>query len=278
MGKFDGILICTDLDGTLLRNDKSVSDENREAIEYFQREGGIFTFVTGRMPFYSAEAYRLARPNAPFGCINGGGVYDFEAKRYIWKQGIDDCVVELMRAVDTSFPNVGIVASTFENTYFCKENGATKSFRARTRLPELFGDYREVREPMAKVIFATDCEAELMQVASLLRTHPLAEHFNFLRSERTFYEVLPCGIDKGVAITHLAEHLGIALARTVALGDYDNDIAMFRAAGLGIAVANSCQAALDAADFVTVSNEEHAVARVIYDLEAGKYPQVKGVE
>lgn len=271
MGIFDGILICTDLDGTLLRNDKSVSVENRNAIEYFQREGGIFTFVTGRMPFYSAEAYRLARPNSPFGCINGGGVYDFEAGRYIWRQGIDARVVELMRAVDAALPDVGIVASTFEHTYFCKENSATVSFRARTRLPELICDYREIREPMAKVIFATDCEEELMQVASLLRAHPLAEHFNFLRSERTFFEVLPSGVDKGVAITHLAEHLGISLKRTVALGDYDNDIAMFRAAGLGIAVANSCQAAIDAADAVTVSNEEHAVARVIYDLADGKY-------
>ena len=40
MGKFDGILICTDLDGTLYRNDKTVSDENREAIKYFKSEGG----------------------------------------------------------------------------------------------------------------------------------------------------------------------------------------------------------------------------------------------
>ena len=50
MGKFDGILICTDLDGTLYRNDKTVSKENREAIEYFKNEGGYFTFITGRMP------------------------------------------------------------------------------------------------------------------------------------------------------------------------------------------------------------------------------------
>lgn len=271
MGKFDGVLICTDLDGTLLRNDKSVSPQNREAIEYFQREGGIFTFVTGRMPFYSADIYRLVRPNAPFGCINGGGVYDFEAGSYIWRQGIDDGVTELIASIDACLPHVGIVASTFENTYFCKENDATKSFRARTHLPNLVCGYREIREPLAKVIFATDIEEELLQVETLLRTHPLAEHFNFLRSERTFFEVLPSGIDKGVAITHLAEHLGISLERTVALGDYDNDIAMLRAAGLGIAVSNACKAALDAADFVTVSNEEHAVAQLIHDLEVGKY-------
>ena len=50
MGKFSGILLCTDLDGTLYRNDKTVSDENLDAIEYFKNKGGLFTFITGRVP------------------------------------------------------------------------------------------------------------------------------------------------------------------------------------------------------------------------------------
>ena len=69
----DGILICTDLDGTLLRNDKSISRENSEAIEYFKGEGGYFTFITGRMPYTSRRLYDMVKPNAPIGCINGGG-------------------------------------------------------------------------------------------------------------------------------------------------------------------------------------------------------------
>lgn len=76
MGKFDGTLFCTDLDGTLLNSKKDISRENREAIEYFKSEGGLFTFVTGRMPYTSMEMYEMVRPNAPFGCINGGGIYD----------------------------------------------------------------------------------------------------------------------------------------------------------------------------------------------------------
>lgn len=59
--------------------------------------------------------------------------------------------------------------------------------------------------------------------------------------------------------------------KTVAIGDYNNDISMFKAAKVGIAVANACEEAKAAADFVTVSNEESAIARVIYDLENGKY-------
>ena len=77
MGKFDGFLICTDLDGTLLRNDKTISPENLQAIAYFKQEGGFFTFVTGRMPFFVSHVYDRIKPNAPIGCINGGGLYDY---------------------------------------------------------------------------------------------------------------------------------------------------------------------------------------------------------
>ena len=60
----------------------------------------------------------------------------------------------------------------------------------------------------------------------------------------------------------------IDISRTIAIGDYDNDVAMLRAAGCGIAVANASQSALEAVDRVTVSNEEDAIARVIQDLDA----------
>ena len=94
MGKFDGILICTDLDGTLIGRGGKISEENIEAIEYFKSEGGYFTFVTGRMPFIVGHIYNAVKPNAPIGCINGGGLYDFEKKEYIWAQMLADGVIE----------------------------------------------------------------------------------------------------------------------------------------------------------------------------------------
>ena len=60
------------------------------------------------------------------------------------------------------------------------------------------------------------------------------------------------------------------MEKTVAVGDYNNDISMLKAARLGIAVANACPEAKAAADAVTVSNEEHAIAKIISDIEQGK--------
>ena len=69
----------------------------------------------------------------------------------------------------------------------------------------------------------------------------------------------------------LCRHLNLDPHKTIALGDYNNDISMFQEAEVGIAVSNACPEALEAADYVTVSNDEHAIAQVIRDLEAGKF-------
>lgn len=271
MGKFDGMLICTDLDGTLLRKDKTISCENLDAIDYFKREGGYFTFVTGRMPFYVSYVLDTIKPNVPFGCVNGGGLYDTAAGKYIWTALMPDRVIELVEFIDNLFPDVGIQISTFYKAYFCKENQTMAKFRKITNLENLVCHYCNLPEPIAKVLFGSDCEETIKQLESALKSHPLANEFNFMRSEKSLYEILPKGINKGVSITKLCEHLKLDVRNTIAIGDYNNDIPMFRQAGIGIAVSNACKEALEAADFVTVSNEEHAIAKVIYDLEAGKY-------
>ena len=269
MGKFDGILICTDLDGTLHRNDRTVSKENLDAIEYFKSEGGYFTFVTGRMPFYATKTCELIKPNAPFGCVNGGGVYDPQKGEYIWNKPTPAHAVELMAFVDENFPNVGMQINTFYKTYFCKYNDTMRRFREETGLPDLRARYDEIFEPIGKVIFGSEINEEILALSDALLSHPLAKDFDFIRSELTLYEILPKGIGKGVAMAKLIEHLGIDPNKTIAIGDYNNDISMFHTARYGIAVANACKDALDAADMVTVSNEEHAIARVIHDIENG---------
>ena len=272
MGKFDGILICTDLDGTLFRRDKSISDENREAIEYFKREGGYFTFITGRLPYYSQAAYDAVKPNAPFGCINGGGVYDGVAKRYVWALKIPREAVELVECIDKRFPEVGIQVCTLDNTYFAKENEIMPVFRKLTGLPNLTCDYHEDMKSVAKYLFVTAREDYMAAIEKTLSSHPRANEFTFVRSESYLFEILPKGVHKGLALSKIVEHLGLDAKKTIAIGDFDNDVGMLREAGVGIAVANASEKAKAAADIVTVSNEEHAIARVIYDLDCGRIP------
>jgi len=270
MGKFDGILFCTDLDGTILREDKTISKENLEAIEYFKREGGLFTFVTGRMPYYVTEIYEAIKPNAPFGCVNGGGIYDKLKEEYIWVCTLPSGFEELVDSVAEALPEVGIQVNAFYHAYFCRENDTMQYFREATGLPNLICDYKNVGEPVAKMIFGSEKNEEILAVEKILRSHKRADKFDFIRSERALFEILPKGINKGVVVEKLAEYLGIDKKRTIAIGDYNNDVAMLKKAGVGIAVANASPEALAAADLVTVSNEEHAIARIIRDIEEGK--------
>lgn len=269
MNKFKGTLICTDLDGTLLKNDKSISRENLDAIEYFKSEGGYFTFITGRMPYFMESICSKIRPNAPFGCINGGGLYDYNKKEYVSAQILDKTVTELIEYAEKNIPGIGIQVYTFERIYFSRENEAMENFRKATGLPNITADYRDINEPFAKIVFGDESEEKILALQKLLFSHPRASEFDFIRSERTLYEILPKGANKGAVIPKLCDHLGIDQSKTIAVGDYNNDIAMIKSAGIGFAVANACAEAKAAADRITVSNEEHAVAQIISDIENG---------
>ena len=268
MGKFDGILICTDLDGTLLRKDKSVSEENIEAIEYFKKEGGLFTFVTGRMPYTSKKIYEMVKPNAPIGCINGGGVYDFEKNEYLWMKILPDEAFELVEFIEKEIPDIGVQVNTSRVIYFTKDNPAMVRFRQLTGAEYITAEYGNIKEPIAKMIFAHLEDEKVLKVAELLDKHPKGKMFDFIRSERTLYEILPKGISKAVALSKLAEILGVN--KTVAIGDYNNDVEMIKAATVGVAVENACDAAKAVADVITVNHEEHAIAKIIQDIDSGK--------
>lgn len=270
MGKFDGMLFCTDLDGTLLKNDGTISAENTAAIEYFKSEGGLFTFVTGRMPFFAYEMYKAVKPNAPVGCINGGALYDYEKREYIGAFEMPENVNELLACIDKRYPNVGIQVNTYDTIYFCKENIVMEAFRKITGVENKVKAYDEVSEPVAKIVFGCESEEEIEGVENTLKSHPLSDSFDFIRSEKTLFEILPKGTGKGAALLKLARYLNISEDKTVAIGDYNNDVSMLRAAKVGVAVKNACPEALSAADLVTVSNEEHAVAKVICDIDEGR--------
>ena len=84
------------------------------------------------------------------------------------------------------------------------------------------------------------------------------------------YEILPKGASKGNLLPHLAAILGVDMSKTIAVGDYYNDVSMIRSAGVGVAVANAVDEAKAVADIVTVSNEESAIAKIVAMIDRGE--------
>ncbi|MEE0409315.1 MAG: Cof-type HAD-IIB family hydrolase [Clostridia bacterium] len=270
MKKFDGILFCTDIDGTLYNDDKTISDDNLQAIEYFKSEGGLFTFITGRHHIVSGEIYNAIKPNAPIGCLNGGGVYDYKKGEFLWCKTLPQSAMELVREVHEKLPAIGYQLNVENNIYFCRNNKAMEYLRSIMPFPPVDCDYSDVNDTILKVVFAVETENEMSALIDLLNIHPMADDFDFIRSDLEYYEILPKGTSKGIGLKKLAELMGIDMKKTVAVGDYDNDISMISVAGTGYAVANAKDNVKAVADYVTASNNEHAIAKIIDDIDSGK--------
>ena len=269
MKNFEGFLICTDLDGTLLNDKKQISTENLCAIEHFKNNGGIFTFVTGRMPFFVSDILNAISPNAPIGCINGGGIYDHREGRYLTSTTLPLSVMELVEYAASKIDGIGVQVNHLDKIYFCKENSAMQKFREVTHVKKLTKSFNKINEPIAKIVFGDENEESISKLQEVLLEHPRAKEFDFIRSELTLFEIMPKGINKGAAISQFERLLSIERKNIIAIGDYNNDVEMLRNAGIGIAVANACEEAKAAADLITVSNNDHAIAKIIYDLEQG---------
>ena len=264
--KFKDILLCTDLDGTLYNSDRRLSEENRQAIEYFKKEGGIFTFITGRVPLTAASVYNDIKPNAPYGCINGAGIYDGGSKRLLRAHPLPALAGSITADVLSEFSDIGCQLNTADNIYFISPDSETEKIFENAGVTVVRTDYESVREPVLKIVFTTQDMDRMDALIRYLNAHPLADEFEFVRSELTFYEILPKGISKATALYDLASLLNIDMKNTVAVGDYNNDITMVKAAGTGYAVANAVPELKAAADKITVSNNEHAIARIIEEI------------
>lgn len=268
MGKFDGILLCTDLDDTLLKTDKSVSKGNLDAIEYFKREGGLFAFATGRVPLGARPVLEYVVPNAPSVCLNGGGIYDFEKKEMLWSRVLDEGALKAVEFVDENFPTAGIEVCTADKVYFCKDNYRTEEHKLNEKFPDNSLDYHDIKEKWNKVLFMVEDE-EMNSLRNLIANSPFAEKYTFVRSSPWYYELLPKGANKGEGLIRLADLLGAGRGKVIAMGDNENDYELIKAAGIGIAVYNAVDKIKEIADYITVDNNSDAVAAVIADIESG---------
>lgn len=262
MKKFEGILLATDLDGTLLKNDKTLSQENKEAIEYFKKEGGLFTFVTGRTPEGVKLVLDMIKPDVPIGCVNGGAVYDSKKQEFLWTKPLSSDFYELVDYVDKNFPTVGIEVNLFDKIYCYKNNHATEKHRSDESLEYHTCHYKDITEPIAKILFA-DTPESIDKLSKVLLNSSFVSDYDFIRSDAIYFEILPKDVSKGNFIKKITEILGIDNKKVIAVGDNDNDASMLSCAGVGFAVENASKKAKESADYITVSNEDHAIKTII---------------
>ncbi len=269
MGKFDGRLLISDMDGTILNHEKKplkISDENREAILYFQSEGGLFTFGTGRIPCSARPFMEGFSVNAPIVTFNGAAVYDMEKDEYLWTMPLPDTAMEAVRYVDAHFPNSGIEIYRAERAYHCKQNMRTVEQFRDEQIPPIEAKPEEVPLPWMKVLFAQECE-ETVLLRSAMEKNRFFEEYTLTQSGPLYYEILNKKANKGVALLKLCALLGISPRDVIAVGDGLNDKEMLACAGVGIAPQGSVPEALAAADKICVPCRDHVLFDIVYHLE-----------
>ena len=264
MGKFDGVLLCSDMDGTLLDDKKQISEANKEALRYFVKEGGQFTVATGRVPTAVRGYAHEANPTVPAITHNGASIYDFEKEIFVWQSCLDDRAHEVLDFVWEHYPYCGIEVCKGDSVLICRLNETVLNHWKAEQFPYCEMQYQDIAYPWAKALFLQTPE-QTLAIKKVLLESEFANRYHFVQSDICFFELLPKGINKGTALLQLAESLGVR--KTVAMGDNDNDLELLQMSDIGIAVDNAAKCIKENADYITVDNNHDALAHVVSFLE-----------
>lgn len=262
-------LIATDLDGTLLRDDKTVSARTVAALADAEAAGIEVFFVTGRPArWMGAVAEHTARHGMAI-CANGAAVYDLHRDRLLAAYPLD---------TRDALAAVAALRDTAPETAFAVEYTSGFAYEP---------DYRPYDPgPDSFVGAAEDLLAEgagQPAVLKLLARHSRLDPDDFLRTARevagrhgeitrsspsALLEISGVGVSKATTLARCCAERGIAAHEVVAFGDMPNDLQMLSWAGTAYAVANAHPEVLAATAHRTTANEDDGVARVIERLLA----------
>jgi len=264
---FDDILLVTDVDGTLLTDDKRITEKNDAAIREFRENGGIFTIATGRGVTSArsvAEALELSTPAVLY---NGAAIYDYMEGCFLWQSSLPAISREYIFQLMGRFPTLGVEILCGESVYVIRMNELEKEHLSFGRITPIRCCIDEV-PPVnwIKALFV-DEERIINEAVGYISAHG-HPGVHLVRSGTIYYEMLPQGINKGSGVEMLRELIGARGRRVVAVGDFDNDIEMIRFADIGVAVAGALNQVIEAADLVVCDNNRHAIREVVDYIKA----------
>lgn len=265
-------LILTDLDGTLLRDDKSLSPANRAALVRAAAQGAEVVVATGRF-FGGIPRELLELPFLRyFILMNGAKVYDRREDRVLYRSEIPlaqaERVMDLLEPLDCTVDcyqnDVGWMERRYFDhlDYYVTDPVSRAMVRSHRRpVDDLRAQVRAGGDTVQKMqAYFPHLELRPRVMALLRRETPGVVQSVSLP---TNLELNAAGATKGAALAALCRALGVDPLDTAAFGDGTNDVSMLAAAGVGVAMANGAPETRQAADLVTVSNQEDGVALVL---------------
>ena len=266
MGKFDGILLLSDMDGTLLNSCRTVSPENLEAIRYFMAEGGRFSVATGRSKPGMEYFLKDLPVNAPAVIYNGAVVYDFEADCAAWQCPLGERGLDLYRLVQEEFPGAGMEAYDMHTAYALSDNPISRRHFDNVNMPWQLVRPEAVPQPWVDMLLL-EKEDRLAEIKAQLEARYPGVFF-LQYSDKEFLEVLHPDANKGVAALALCKYLNYNVENLYTVGDGRNDIQLLTCTRNAYAPANAEPEIKALCPRMLPHHNDHAIAALIAELDA----------
>lgn len=258
-------LVATDLDGTLLHSDGTVTARTRAVLAELDARGVPVVFTTGRPVRWMEDLWETVGGHGLAICSNGGIVYDVAQRRVRdfrpvpRKVGI--AIAELLReAIPGTTLAIEHTAGWASEADFPRHPD--------DRVERFQGDYAEIyREDVVKILAVhrdLDPEEFWRQVEAVVGDQVVTTW----SSSYALVEISAAGVTKATTLATIAAEMGLGPEEVVAFGDMPNDLPMLEWAGTSYAMANAHPSVRDLADHLAPSNDDDGVAEVLTDLFA----------
>lgn len=268
MRKINYKLIVSDFDGTLIDDNQNVPEQVKKAISEYINAGGIFAVCTGRMLRSILPQVRklglsglvIANQGSVIADIESGNLLKCNSIPYVDVAEICSNIKELNQPVNiycgdnlyTDIPKNNEYLQLYERIVCVSAeyvNGQMSDFVLNKRLN---------CQKIAILVKRSERDALYLEL-----NKRLGERFDVTCSAKELVEISPKGDTKGEAVKYLCNRFDISLEECIAVGDNLNDISMINTAGVGVAVENADDALKALADFISISNNDGAIAQII---------------
>ncbi|MBS0482724.1 MAG: HAD family hydrolase [Proteobacteria bacterium] len=255
------LLIC-DIDGTLVRHDKSLPDQNVAAIRDLTARGVIVSLISARPPAGMIGIARQLGLTGPFGAFNGGTIFRADGTELSAAHvpaGTAQALLDL-------YAQPGVTRWLFASGRWLTSDPANphtpREIISSGLQPQASDDFAPWLDKVDKVVAVCDDDPVMDRIE--VQARDLAGvAANVVRSQEYYLDATAPSANKGDGVTALANLFGVPLEQVAVIGDQANDIAMFRVAGMAIAMGQAKPEVQAAAHRIAASNENAGVADAI---------------
>ena len=262
----DKKIIFLDLDGTLTNDEKKITPKTKEALMDIQKRGHIVALASGRPTpgmVFIAKELELEKYGGYVMSFNGGKIIDWKTKETVFENTLDrKYLPDLIRYARQN--NLGLI--TYDNKQGLVATRVDPYVMLETvkinRIPAFLTDVvKYVDYNPNKCLYTVD--PEISEYHEKRLSEKFGDVLSVYRSTDYFIEIVPKGIDKAASIKVLIDKLNIPHENTIACGDGFNDLSMIKYAAVGVAMENAVDAVKENADYITASNNDDGIAKVV---------------